>query len=336
MTDLATEATAETEITETEITATPGSSDLEDYRTELTGYCYRMLGSAFEAEDAVQETMVRAWRGSGRFEGRSTLRSWLYRIATNVSIDMLNGRKRRALPMDMGPSSAPVADSVGAPAAEGSWVDPIPDGRVIPAGGDPADVAVARESVRLAFVAALQHLPARQRAVLILREVLRWEASEVAELLDTSVPAVNSALQRARATMAARDLDDDPSDPVGEAEQILLDRYVDAFQRYDIASLVSLLHEDATQSMPPYPMWLRGRDDIGRWLLGPGSGCEGSVLVPVRVNGRAGFAQYRASPQGHSPFSLQVIDIADGRISRFTHYVDPRLFGLFGLPDELP
>ena len=336
MTDLATEATDETEITETEITATPGSSDLEDYRTELTGYCYRMLGSAFEAEDAVQETLVRAWRGAGRFEGRSTLRSWLYRIATNVSIDMLNGRKRRALPMDMGPASPPVADSIGTPAAEGSWVDPMPDGRVIPAGGDPAEVAVARESVRLAFVAALQHLPARQRAVLILREVLRWEASEVAELLDTSVPAVNSALQRARATLAARDLDDDPSDPVGEAEQILLDRYVDAFQRYDIASLVALLHEDATQSMPPYPMWLHGRDDIGRWLLGPGSGCEGSVLVPLRVNGRAGFAQYRASGSAHRPFSLQVIDISDGRISRFTHYVEPRLFALFGLPDELP
>ena len=328
MTDLATETT--------DITVAPGPSDLEDYRTELTGYCYRMLGSAFEAEDAVQETLVRAWRGSSRFEGRSSLRSWLYRIATNVSIDMLNGRKRRALPMDMGPASAPVLDSIGAPAAEGSWVDPMPDGRVIPAGGDPADVAVARESVRLAFVAALQHLPARQRAVLILREVLRWEASEVADLLDTSVPAVNSALQRARATMAARDLGEDPSDPVGEAEQILLDRYVDAFQRYDIASLVSLLHEDATQSMPPYPMWLRGRDDIGRWLRGPGSACEGSVLVPIRVNGRAGFAQYRADPDGHRPFSLQVIDISDGRISRFTHYVNPRLFALFGLPDELP
>ena len=328
MTDLATE-------TATDITVAPGSSDLEEYRTELTGYCYRMLGSAFEAEDAVQETLVRAWRGSSRFEGRSSLRSRLYRIATNVSIDMLNGRKRRALPMDMGPASAPVAESIGVP-AEGSWVDPMPDGRVIPAGGDPAEVAVARESVRLAFVAALQHLPARQRAVLILREVLRWEASEVAELLDTSVPAVNSALQRARATMAARDLDDDPSDPVGEAEQILLDRYVDAFQRYDIVSLVSLLHEDATQSMPPYPMWLQGRDDIGRWLLGPGGACEGSVLVPIRVNGRAGFAQYRASPDGHRPFSLQVIDISDGRISRFTHYVEPRLFALFGLPDELP
>ena len=336
MTDLATETPADGSVDiSVDITVAPGSSDLEEYRTELTGYCYRMLGSAFEAEDAVQETLVRAWRASSRFEGRSSLRSWLYRIATNVSIDMLNGRKRRALPMDMGPASTPVADSIGVP-AEGSWVDPMPDGRVIPAGGDPADVAVARESVRLAFVAALQHLPARQRAVLILREVLRWEASEVAELLDTSVPAVNSALQRARATMAARDLDDDPSDPVGEAEQILLDRYVDAFQRYDIASLVSLLHEDATQSMPPYPMWLRGRDDIGRWLSGPGSGCEGSVLIPVRVSGRAGFAQYRASPRGHSPFSLQVIDISDGRISRFTHYVDPRLFALFGLPDELP
>ena len=294
MTDLATETT--------DITVAPGSSDLEEYRTELTGYCYRMLGSAFEAEDAVQETLVRAWRGSSRFEGRSSLRSWLYRIATNVSIDMLNGRKRRALPMDMGPASAPVADSIGAPAAEGSWVDPMPDGRVIPAGGDPADVAVARESVRLAFVAALQHLPARQRAVLILREVLRWEASEVAELLDTSVPAVNSALQRARATMAARDLER-RSRPIRSARPsrscsiaMWTPSSATTSPRWS-----SLLHEDATQSMPPYPMWLRGRDDIGRWLLGPGSGCEGSVLVPVRVNGRAGFAQYRASPDGHQP-----------------------------------
>ncbi len=322
----------------TETTVMPRSSDLEEYRTELTGYCYRMLGSVFEAEDAVQETLVRAWRGSSQFQGRSSLRSWLYRIATNVSIDMLNGRKRRALPMDMGPASAPVAEAIGAPAAEGSWVEPVPDGRVISAGSDPAEVAVSRESVRLAFVAALQHLPARQRAVLILREVLRWEASEVADLLDTSVAAVNSALQRARATMASRGLDDDPSDPVGETERVLLDRYVDAFQRYDITSLVSLLHEDATQSMPPYPMWLRGRDDIGRWLLGPGSGCEGSVLVPVEVNGRAGFAQYRASGngEGHQPFSLQIVDVSDGRISRFTHYVEPRLFPLFGLAAELP
>ena len=178
-------------------------SRLEEHRRELAGYCYRMLGSTFETDDAVQETMVRAWRALDRFDGRSSLRTWLYRIATNVCLDMLNGRNRRALPMDFGPASPPVASSLGEPRAESVWIQPMPDSGVLPSNGDPADLAIERDSIRLAFVAALQHLPARQRAVLILREVLRWSAIEVAELLDGTVASVNSALQRARATIAA-------------------------------------------------------------------------------------------------------------------------------------
>ena len=335
MTDLATDHVTGSA---TDPDAEAGPADLEQYRTELTGYCYRMLGSVFEAEDAVQETLIRAWRALSRFEGRSSLRSWLYRIATNVSIDMLNGRKRRALPMDLAPESSPTTGALRASSVEGSWVEPIPDGRVLSVGGDPADLAASRESVRLAFVAALQHLPARQRAVLILREVLRWEASEVADLLGSSVASVNSALQRARATMAAKEPAEHPADPVGVDQRDLLNRYVDAFQRYDIDSLVSLLHEDATQSMPPYDLWLRGREDIGRWFVGPGCACRGSVLLPVAANGCAGFGQYRPSGPGgrHEPFSLQVVEVSGGRISRFTFYLEPKLFPVFGLPTQLP
>ncbi|HEY6416924.1 MAG TPA: RNA polymerase subunit sigma-70, partial [Acidimicrobiales bacterium] len=238
-------------------------SELEAYRRELTGYCYRMLGSGFEAEDAVQETMVRAWRGLDRFEGRSALRSWLYRIATNVCLDMLRGPQRRARPMDLGPAST-AEGNLGAHVPEENWVQPIADAKVVPADpDDPAELAASRESIRLAFVAALQHLPPRQRAVLILREVLRWQAAEVAELLDTSVASVNSALQRARGTLADRDLDLTP--PQVDPDQAeLLARYVDAFERYDIDSLVTLLHDDAVQSMPPFAMWLRGRAEMGK------------------------------------------------------------------------
>src|SRR5438105_3142997 len=265
---------------------------LEQHRAELTGYCYRMLGSAFEAEDAVQETLVRAWRSFDRFEGRSALRSWLYSIATNVCLAMLAGRERRARPMDLGP--AQTADSpLGATLPEATWILPIPDARVLPADGDPAELAVERETIRLAFVAALQHLPPRQRAVLILREVLRWQATEVADLLDTSVASVNSALQRARATLASADVSTTgPSPPLDEADRALLARYVDAFERYDMESLTSLLHEDATQSMPPYALWLRGRTDILRFWAGPGAGCRGSRLLPTVANGLPAFGQY--------------------------------------------
>ncbi len=312
------------------------SEDLEQYRRELTGYCYRMLGACFEADDAVQETMVRAWRGIDGFEGRSALRSWLYRIATNVCLDMLRGRERRARPMDLGPSST--ADgSLGPMLPEHAWVQPIPDGRVLPADGDPAELAVSRETVRLAFVTALQHLPARQRAVLILREVLRWQATEVAELLETTVASVNSALQRARATLAARDVSATRPPSVDADQRALLARYVDAFERYDITSLVSLLHDDAVMSMPPYDFWLRGPIEMGRWFLGQGCGCRGSRLVATAANGCAAFGSYRPEAGGgHRPFALQVIEISGDRIVGHHNFLDTKLFTAFGLPDHLP
>jgi RNA polymerase sigma-70 factor, ECF subfamily len=296
-----------------------------------------MLGSGFEAEDAVQETFVRAWRAYDRFEGRSSLRSWLYRIATNVCFDMLNSRQRRARPMDLGPSST--AHVLGPPLPESTWIEPVPDDRVLPAGGDPADVAVERESVRLAFVAALQHLPARQRAVLILREVLRWKAEEVAQLLDTSVASVNSALQRARATLATADVGSTgPLEAVDEAQQALLERFVVAFERYDLDSIVSLLHEDVVQSMPPYELWLRGHDAIRRWWLGPGIGCRGSRLVATAANGAPSFGQYKPGPEGElEPWALVVVEPAGDRIGEMTFFLDvARYFPLFGLPARPP
>ena len=317
-------------------TAVAPDLDLEAYRRELTGYCYRMLGSGFEAEDAVQETMVRAWRGIDRFEGRSALRSWLYRIATNVCLDMLRGPQRRARPMDLGPSSTADA-ALGPGLPETTWVLPVHDARVLPAAGDPADVAASRETVRLAFVAALQHLPPRQRAVLILREVLRWEAGEVAELLETTVAAVNSALQRARATLASAHIGEVPGPASMDPEhQELLARYVSAFERYDIDALVALLHEDATTSMPPFPLWLRGPVEIGRWFLGQGAGCRGSRLVATSANGCAAFGAYRPSGPGtHEPFALQVIETSGGRITAIHNFLYPELFAAFGLPPRL-
>src|ERR671932_1658929 len=323
--------------TRTDITPTL-DVDLEPYRRELTGYCYRMLGSGFEAEDAVQETMVRAWKAYDRFEGRSALRSWLYRIATNVCLDMLNGRQRRARPMDLGPSRSPDGP-IGEILPEVTWIEPVPDGRVVP-DGDPADVAASRETIRLAFVAALQHLPPRQRAVLILCEVLNWRASEVAELLDTSVAAVNSALQRARATLEARDLTASDAEPsaLDEPDRELLARYVEAFERYDMEALTSLIREDAIQSMPPYELWLRGRDAIFAWWLGPGIGCRGSRVIPtVAANGAPAFGQYKPSPDGgYEPWALQVLQLSDGRIPELTFFLDTEtLFPLFGLPPRL-
>jgi RNA polymerase sigma-70 factor, ECF subfamily len=316
---------------------TVAPDDLEGHRRELTAYCYRMLGSGFDAEDAVQETMVRAWRAGERFEGRSSVRSWLYRIATNVCVDMLRGRQRRARPMELGPSRPPVDSSLEAVLPEGSWVSPIADERVLPPEADPAEVTVARDSIRLAFVAALQHLPARQRAALILCEVLRWQAAEAAELLDTSVAAVNSALQRARATMASVEADTPPA-AVGAEQRALLARYVDAFESYDIDSLVKLLHEDAIQSMPPFAMWLRGAGDIGRFMLGPGAGCRGSLLIPKVANGCPAFGHYKPDPEGgHAPWALQVLEISGSRIAGLHFFLDTeRLFPAFGLPPHLP
>ena len=312
-----------------------GQEDLEPHRRELSAYCYRMLGSVFEADDAVQETMVRAWRSLDGFEGRSSLRSWLYRIATNVCLDMLRGRQRRALAMDLGPSGT--ADSfLGATLPEQAWVTPVPDARVLPDDGDPAELAAARETIRLAFVTALQHLPARQRAVLILCEVLRWQATEVAELLDTSVAAVNSALQRARATLASRHVDDTRPPAVTADQQELLARYVDAFERYDIPLLVSLLREDAVMSMPPYDFWLRGPVEMSRWFLGHGIGCRGSRLIASAANGCAAFGSYRPDPQGgHHAWAIQVLEVSGDRIVGHHNFLDVNLFPAFGLPAHL-
>jgi RNA polymerase sigma-70 factor (ECF subfamily) len=317
---------------------------LELHRTELTAYCYRMLGSPFEAEDAVQETMVRAWRNLDRFEGRAALRTWLYRIATNVCMDHGSARARRARPMDLsGPSSPSTA--VPAPLPEATWIVPTPDAAVIPGSGrgdrpgdDPAAVAVVRESVRLALVVALQRLAPRQRAVLILREVLSWSASESAELLGTTVASVNSALQRARATLAAAEVtDSDPLRPADEAQRDLLARYVAAFESYDMDALAAILHEDATMSMPPLGLWLRGLPDIRAWMLGTGAGCRGSRLVTTAANGSPAFGQYRpADGGGYDPWALVVLEISAGRIVGINSFLDTeRIFPLFGLPARL-
>jgi RNA polymerase sigma-70 factor, ECF subfamily len=311
------------------------AQDMEQYRRELTGYCYRMLGSVFDAEDAVQETMMRAWRGIEGFEGRAAMRSWLYRIATNVCLDQLRGNQRRARPMDMGPARG--ADSfTGATLPEATWLEPMPDAQVLPETGDPAELAASKETIRLAFVAALQYLPARQRAVLILREVLRWQASEVAELLDTSVAAVNSSLQRARATMSARDAGEPIPEVTTGDQRTLLSRYVDAFERYDITSLVSLLHEDAVMTMPPYDFWLRGPAEMGRFFAGPGGKCSGSRLVATAANGAAAFGCYNPDPGGgYRPWAVQVIEVSGDRIAGHHNFIDVGLFPVFGLPDRL-
>ena len=312
------------------------TEDLEQYRRELTGYCYRMLGSGFDAEDAVQETMLRAWRAADSFEGRSSVRSWLYRIATNVCLDQLRGAKRRARPTELGPSQPPVPSSLERVLPEGAWVSPIADERLLPVEADPAEVQAARDSVRLAFVAALQHLPPRQRAALILCEVLRWQVAEAAELLDTTTAAVNSALQRARATLASLDIAEQT--PVVDADQAdLLARYVEAFERYDIERLVTLLHDDAIQTMPPYAMWLQGSADIGRFMLGPGHECRGSRLVPTAANGLPAFGHYKPDPAGgYAPWALVVLEISGSKVQAIHSFLEAeRLFPTFGLPPRL-
>ena len=308
----------------------------EEHRRELLGYCYRMLGSPFDAEDAVQETMLRAWRGIERFEGRAALRSWLYRIATNVCLDAVSARERRARPMDLGPAGEPVAENLNT-RAEATWIEPIPDTMV--AAEDPAEQAVARETFKLAFIAALQKLPARQRAALILCEVLRWKASEVAELLGTSVASINSALQRARATLDEADVSASEAPPALDAGQKeLLSKYVAAFEAYDIDALTVLIREDAIQSMPPYDLWLSGRQNIFTWWLGPGIECRGSKVLPApAANGTAAFGQYKPSPEGgYAPWALQVIELSGASIGELTFFLDTeRVFPLFGLPSRL-
>jgi RNA polymerase sigma-70 factor (ECF subfamily) len=322
-------------------TVAPGELELrfEEHRVALQAHCYRMLASPFDAQDAVQETFIRAWRAIDRFEGRAAVRSWLYRIATNVCLDMLRSGQRRARPMDLGPAREPVASNLNE-LPETTWLEPVPDGLVVADTADPADAAVARDSVRLAFVAALQHLPPRQRATLILCEVLQWKAAEVAELLETSTASVNSALQRARSTLAAS-RPTPASDPaaLGEADRELLVRYVRAFEAYDMNALTDLIHEDATQSMPPFDLWLSGRDDIFAWWWGPGIGCANSRVIPaMSANGSPAFGQYKWNDDaGHyEPWALQVLELRDGRIEELTFFLDTRaIFPLFGLPDRL-
>ncbi len=310
-------------------------AQLEAHRAALTGHCYRMLGSAGDADDAVQETMVRAWRSLKGFEGRSSLRTWLYRIATNVCLDALAEGARRARSVDDHPMGT-VRDALEA-RPRSHWLEPIPDARAVPPDADPAEKLFLRQSIRLAFVAALQHLPAKQRAALLLTEVIGWSAAEVASSLETSVAAVNSALQRARATLASRNASTPPA-PSEDVPVALVDRYVAAFERYDMDALMGLLHQDATLSMPPYTLWLRGPDAIRTWMLGRGCECRGSRLLPTQASGLPAFGQYRARPEGgHRAWSLNTLEFSEGRISAMTSFLDAEhLFPLFGLPLALP
>lgn len=309
-------------------------TELEQHRVALTGHCYRMLGSAVDADDAVQEAMVRAWRSLDRFDGRSSVRTWLYRIATNVCLDALAERTRRSRPVEEGSVGTP--DDVLETRPRTHWLEPIPDVRAIPAESDPVEALVLRQSIRLAFVAALQALPARQRAALLLTEVLGMSAAEVAESLETTVASVNSALQRARATLATLDAAEDR--PVLTATQAaMVDRYVDAFERYDVEMLTGLLREDAILSMPPYTLWLQGPASIQRWLSGRGAGCRGSRLLRTNACGAPAFGQYRPAPEGgHKAWALIVLELSGDRISAMTSFLDTEtLFPLFGLPMEL-
>lgn len=321
--------------------------NLERLRPALVGYCYRMLGSGFEAEDAAQETMVRAWRRADTLHEPAALKSWLFRIATNVCLDQIESRGRRARPVDL--SDPGTADGpLGEPLAESAWVLPIADGQLADPAADPARQAADREALRLAFVAALQHLPSRQRVVLVLREVLRWSASEVAEMLETSVASVNSALQRARATLDQLGLKDAeaPARPSGEDERRLLEQYLDAFAEYDIDRIVALLRHDVVFDMPPLPLWLRGAEQAGRFMLGPGAACRGSKLIAVTANGYPAFASYKPDPDagGWAPWSLTLLEFAgdseDGEaavagVHNFLAPFLPDLFGSFDLPERL-
>lgn len=311
---------------------------LEQYRPYLTGHCYRMLGSVVDAEDAVQESMLRAWKSIDRFEEQASLKTWLYRIATNVCLDTLSATERqRVRPVDRSARPAEVNDDIVLDQLPREfWVEPIPDAAALPAAddSDPEERAILRESIRLAFVAALQYLPPRQRAVLLLTQVLNWSAAETAAQLDMTVAAVNSALQRARATLEARNPAVVPR-RLSDEQTTLLARYVEAFERYDVAALTALLHEEATLSMPPYDLWLQGRQSVAAWFLGIGIGCKDSRLVPVQAcGGTPAFAQYRQG--GAQPWALILLELRDDRITSMTSYLDVgTLFPRFGLPMQL-
>lgn len=312
----------------------PPAAVLEQYRPALTGHCYRMLGSVLDAEDAVQEAMLRAWKGLDRFDERASLKTWLYRIATNVCLDTLSSASRRRLrPIDGSDEPGEVREDMSLPRQPREhWVEPIPDLMALPAesDSDPEERAILRESIRLAFVAALQYLPPRQRAALLLTQVLGWSAAEAAETLEMSVASLNSALQRARATLAARNPAVVPRE-LTEEQRTLVARYVAAFEAYDVKALTALLHEEATLSMPPFELWLQGHESIAKWLLSFGSGCRGSRLVPVSAcGGTPAFAQYRDG--GATPWALLMLDMDDTKITGMTSYLDVEtLFPRFGL-----
>ncbi len=307
-------------------------AQLEQHRTALTGHCYRMLGSAVDADDAVQETMVRAWRALEGFDGRSSVRTWLYRIATNVCIDAI-GERRRVRPVEEGAVGTP-GDNLES-RERTHWLEPVPDAKVIPADADPAEKLALRQSIRLAFVAACQVLPPKQRAALLLTEVLGWSAAETAESLETSVASVNSAVQRARATLSSKNVSPSETPASLSAAQVaLVDRYVTAFEQYDVDALTALLKKDATLSMPPYTLWLRGHEHIRTWLLGKGAGCRGSRLVRTGASGLPAFGQYRNG--GAEPWALIVLEMEGEQISSMTSFLDTQtLFPLFGLPPRL-
>ena len=316
----------------------PQVEELEAHRAAIAGHCYRMLGSASDADDAVQETMVRAWRNLERFEGRASLHTWLHRIATNVCLDALADRKRRTRPITDGPRGT-VHDELQA-RERVHWIEPIPDAMVLPAEGDPGERAVQRQQVGLAFVTALQALPPKQRAALLLVELVGCSAKEAAAVLETSVPAFNSALQRARATLAEREEAPPAAGVELDAEQKeLLARYLEAFERYDVDALTALMHEDATLSMPPYTLWLQGAEAIRAWLGGRGIGCKGSRLLATAACGAPAFAQWRPaeSGSGHDAWAIIVLHLRGSRIADMVSFLDVEThFPLFGLPLHLP
>jgi RNA polymerase sigma-70 factor (ECF subfamily) len=312
---------------------------LDRYRPELLAHCYRMLGSVHDAEDLVQETYLRAWRSQSTFEGRSSMRTWLYRIATNACLTALQSRGRRPLPTGLGQeASDPYATLVQQP--EVPWLEPVPDALVSDLPDDPASVVTSRESIRLAFVAALQHLPPRQRAVLVLREVLAWKAAEVAELLGTSTTAVNSMLQRARAQLEQAQLTrDDVVEPTDHEHRDLLDRYVAAFESYDVEAIVSLFTEDAVWEMPPFTGWYQGARAIGNLISAqcPASGPADMRMLRADANGQPGFALYMRDVDGlHHAFQIQVLTVTEGGVSHVGCFFDTGLFEAFGLPEVHP
>lgn len=330
----------------------PTIDDLAPHRPALLGHCYRMLGSLADADDAVQETLLRAWRALESFEERSQPRTWLWRIATNVCLDQLSQRERRARSIELGPPGSLDAPLEALPAER--FVEPIPDAWIVPEGASPERAAELRRDVRLAFVAALQHLPPRQRAALLLVELVGFSAAEAADVLEASVASTNSALQRARATLAEAQKSERTVDAplaLSADQETLVARYVEAFERYDVDALVSLLRDDVVFSMPPYTLWFEGAANVARWLRGRGHGCTGSVLRATTASGWPAFGQYRlasAFPETdprrptdpsarYGAWGLVVLELDAARVVRWTTFLDtPALFPRFGLPLTLP